>query len=134
MLNNYESGHPWYYYLGGKILTPKNILENAKLSNYQGYLENDVKKFDLLDEPKRTQKFNELFRNELFELKRNLSLYRKYVLEISLRRKNNLIGENEPICDDIYMSMSLKHNHIFSNFRHLILLESFQKQMDLFDF
>ncbi len=61
MLNNYKSGHPWYYHLGGKILTPKNILENAKLSNYQGYLENDVKKFDLLDEPKRTQKFKIAF-------------------------------------------------------------------------
>ncbi len=133
MLNNYKSCHPWYYHLGGKILTPKNILKNAKLSNYQGYLENDIKKFNLLDEPKRTKKLDELFRNELFDLKRSLSLYRKYALEISLRRKNNLIGENDPICDDVYMSLSLKHNHIFNNFSHLILIESFQKQMDLFN-
>lgn len=33
----YNSGHPWYYILGGKVLPPKEILKAVEKTGYEGY-------------------------------------------------------------------------------------------------
>ena len=33
--NNYSSGHPWYYKLGGTILKPSQIIEHVKAAGQQ---------------------------------------------------------------------------------------------------
>ena len=102
----YHPGHPWYYYLGGKPLSPREILEATRHSGYLGYARERIANLDHLSEPKRSQ---------------------------SLRAERDKFRSD--LREDIHVALSLKHNHMVNNFGHLILLdELLSKQKDLFDF
>lgn len=131
----YEPGHPWYYLLGGKPPTPKEILEATRHSGYRGYAHERLMALDKLAEPKRSQSLRaerDKFRSNLH---RDIRRYRACTRQ--LRRTVTIIrdGESPISCDDVYSALSLKHNHMVNNFGHLILLdELLSKQKDLFDF
>ena len=38
----YSPGHPWYYFLGGMPLMPRQILEATRESGYEGYAREDI--------------------------------------------------------------------------------------------
>tara|TARA_R110002094_G_scaffold212378_1_gene182873 strand:- start:2134 stop:2316 length:183 start_codon:yes stop_codon:yes gene_type:complete len=38
----YCPSHPWYYFLGGRPRRPREILEAARQSGYQGYAREDI--------------------------------------------------------------------------------------------
>jgi len=43
--------------------------------------------------------------------------------------------EAQLVCADIHMSMSLKYNHLYNRFAHLIVIDDYlSQQPDLFDF
>jgi hypothetical protein len=42
----YSPGHPWYYHLGGRPLTFKQIRENVRRSGYRGYKPEDIAAID----------------------------------------------------------------------------------------
>ncbi len=131
----YSPGHCWYYKLGGQIPYPKQICAAVKISGYRGYAEERIAAADQKPEPLRSEALRQLRDKFLFNLKADLAIYRRRALELSILRKRG--GE---ICldgsaRDIDTSMSLKHNHLYNGFAHLIWLdELLAKQGDLFGF
>ncbi|PCI85561.1 MAG: hypothetical protein COB24_12665 [Hyphomicrobiales bacterium] len=133
--NDYSAGHPWYYKLDGKVLTPKQILADVMESGYQGYMQDDIKKLNKKAEPMRSAGIRKFTLQIKESLRSNISQYRKYARELAHVRKHPELLASQPICSDVHMSMSLKHNHIYNDFGHLVYLESIKsKQMDLFNF
>lgn len=129
----HSCGHPWYYLLGGPVLTVKQIKAKAEASEYRGYLENEIRALDMRPEPKRSEllrQFQEEFRTELAE---NISGYRKAVRELRQHRDNHPDAPIPTSCDDIHTTMSLKFAHLTNDFAHLAFLEELLgKQGDLF--
>lgn len=132
--NDYGAGHCWYYKLGGKALTPKQILADVKKSGYQGYMQDDFEKLNKKAEPMRSAGIRKLTLKVKESLKHNMAQYRKYARELADLRKHPSLLDQDPICSDVDMNMSLKHNHIYNDFAHLVYLETIKsKQLDLFE-
>ena len=126
--NTYSKGHPWYYVLGGKIPTLKEIKQDAENSKYNGYREEEIQKCSHNNSKLR------LLREQVREsLKKDISRYRQVALELHRYRKTTT-EICDPICKDIHTSMSLKYNHIFNEFANLkYIRQSLSYQPDLFD-
>ena len=55
-VHGYRPTHPWYYLLGGPVLTPRVIKALVLTSDYQGYRAEDIRQADRLPEPERMRK------------------------------------------------------------------------------
>ena len=133
MQNTYEPHHPWYYKLGGKSLYPKQIIKEVKSSGYRGYMQDDISKIDNKCEPQRSEHLKKVRAKVVEDLKNNLSIYRKCIRDLRKEREQGIANQDRYFCSDINMSMSLKHNHLYNNFAHLIYLdELIIHQLDLF--
>ncbi|MEM6398212.1 MAG: hypothetical protein AAF741_17810 [Bacteroidota bacterium] len=73
---NYKPGHPWYFRHGGRVLTPREILESVRQSGYEGYNPEGIKRADDLPEPKRSEMLRQLREAERAFYKRDLTRYR----------------------------------------------------------
>lgn len=130
----YSSGHSWYYHLGGKPLSPKEIRAEVLASDYRGYAREDIEAADRLAEPKRSQKLRALQERFRDDLRRDLSRYRQCVRALRLYRAKHADEAVEPVCDGVHVAISLKHNHLVDDFAHLIWLEDLLwRQRDLFE-
>ena len=130
----YSPGHPWYYFLGGQPLSPRDILEATRQSGYQGYARDDIKAADQMAEPKRSETLRRLRAKFLSDLRNDLSRYRECIRE--LRQTNRQLPDDSKIasCGDIHTALSLKHNHMVNNFAHLIALDDMlAQQRDFFE-
>lgn len=128
--HSYGNGHPWYYLLGGPVLSPRTILEDAKASDYCGYNRDNIAKADTLPEPKRSEALRALYAKHLADLKSDISIYRRCVRDLSSYRKNS---PEVPVCEDVHVNMGLKISHMVNDFAHLIWIEELlSKQGDLF--
>ncbi|MGI1678096.1 MAG: hypothetical protein K6L75_05145 [Cellvibrionaceae bacterium] len=136
MENSYSPGHPWYYKLGGRVLNPAAIMEEVKQENYRSYMADDITKAGNMAEPKRSQKLRDIKTQHVEELAQDLEIYRKYVHQ--LRELRTVQGEVDSSdgCLDLYMSLSLKHNHIYNDMAVLLYADTLlckpTAQMDLF--
>lgn len=131
----YNSGHPWYYLLGGPILLLKDIQSAARQSKYRGYRRDDIRAADNKTEPARTAALRAIQSEVVIELKRDIAGYRTRVLQLRRYRAANALPDKPRACDDIHTNISLKHNHLFNDFAHLITLDDLlSKQGDLFGF
>ena len=129
--NPYPPSHPWYYVLGGVIPGPREIHGQVIASGYQGYLKSDISKAASKQEPKRSITLRDLRGNARSSLFSDLSRYRQCARELNLHRQNH--GYTQSECLDIHVSISLKHNHIYNGFAHLIRLEELlTEQPELF--
>jgi len=81
MKTAYSPSHPWYYYQGGKILTPKEILRNVQRGDLKGYAHDRLEQANNFPEPQRTKRLNELRKAFYADLRRDLSIYRECALE-----------------------------------------------------
>jgi len=128
----YSSSHPWYYLLGGITLMPSDIIACVKTSGYKGYLEEDIGRANNRSEPGRSESLRALKAKVLADLWRDLSRYRALVCALRNHRKER--GYDAPHeCADLHVNISLKHNHLYNDFAHLIALnEMLEKQPDLF--
>ncbi|MEZ5938376.1 MAG: hypothetical protein R3C52_09155 [Hyphomonadaceae bacterium] len=130
----YSSGHPWYYVLGGAVLFPRQIVNDVHNRGYRGYAASDIVAADALSEPKRSRMlrdYREKFRDDL---KRDLSRYRQCANALRSWREHHALNHNDPECADVHTNISLKHNHLYNDFAHLIWLEELlSRQRDLFD-
>lgn len=132
---DYNTGHPWYYYLGGAVLSPKQIRENTKYSQYKGYLREDIAKADRYNEPKRSAALRELQKSCQQHLLADLCVYRQLALKLHHWRQSHDIHTTGSACADIHTNISLKHNHLVNDFAHLIYLdELLSQQGELFGF
>lgn len=131
----YSTGHPWYYLLGGAVLSPKQIKEKVKRSGYGGYLTDYIAAADRKPEPQRSQALRRLRARAVDELKRDMSGYRRRALDLHRYRAANSLPERPTCCADIHTNISLKHNHLVNDFAHLITIDALLSvQTDLFGF
>ncbi len=131
----YRPGHPWYYKLGGVVHKPKQILAAVKASGYRGYKLDEIEKADSKYEPDRSATLRKIRESALMELKADLECYREVVRGLrAFRNVSDKDQEAQPICSDIHMSMSLKYNHLYNDFAHLVYIDDLlSQQPDLFD-
>ena len=134
--HSYTPSHPWYYFLGGRPLTPKEIWQNAKDKNYHGYAWGRIEKADRLKDPKRTEKLQKMRDDFYQDFRRDLRIYRQCALQYHRERETTHNPSSNNGCRDIDVSLMLKHNHLSNGFAHLITLDDLLKsdQLDLFDF
>lgn len=131
---DYRPGHPWFYKLGGKRLSLKAIREAVKSGDYKGYLATDIAKADRMAEPKRTAVLRAILDKARQDLTADIARYRECAFELAQhRREHERIDDNG--CADVFVNISLKHNHIYNGFAHLHTLEHLiSRQPSLFDF
>ena len=127
--NSYNTGHPWYYVLGGKVPSIKAIWKEVAHLDYKGCKEDDIKKA-----AGNSSKLRALKAQSFLRLKNDISSYRKYALELHRYRKSHSTDDHL-VCEDIHVSLSLKNNHIYNELAHLRYIEELLSyQPDLFDF
>ena len=82
----YGAMHCWYYLLGGKRLTLKQIKDCAEKADYKGWNSAEITKIDRMAEPRRTQDCgsyrpqSKSLHNDLMNYRisaRNLAAYRR---------------------------------------------------------
>lgn len=129
MQNTYNNGHPWYYVLGGKVLSIRDIWEEVNLDNRKGgYNRYEIKKAFGNSEKLRALKVKTVAR-----LKSDISRYRQCVFELHRYRKS-LTENHNPVCEDVHVSVSLKVSHIYNELANLKYIEELLSyQPDLFD-
>ena len=129
----YHSGHPWYYLLGGKVLTLKQICNVVYEGSYRGYRADEIRAIAKRREPQRTAAIRKIRHDIIIELKADISRYRICVFQLHAHRRATDGLDIPNICNDIHVSVSLKHNHIVNGFAHLALLDELPAQQgDLF--
>lgn len=132
--NPYLPGHPWYYLLGGPVLMPSAIREAASRSTYHGYRAADIDKVDAMQEPKRSAALRAIREEVLAELRRDLSRYREVACKLRRYRRETAHEPFPDISADVHTAISLKHNHLYNDFAHLLRLDALlSRQRDLFD-
>lgn len=134
--NGYQPGHPWYFFLGGRIPTPKQIIADVKASKYKGYREDEFLTADRKEEPHRSAALRRIRDEEIQGYRKDLSRYRKLACELRKYRLTQELSKSEDVisCDDIHVNINLKYNHLFNRFAHLLYLdELLSRQPDLFD-
>lgn len=130
----YNTGHPWYYKLGGTVLKPSEISNSVKARGYQGYMADDILKTDKRAEPQRSQALHSIKVDVLKSFWDDVSRYRALANQLRKYRITNDPKYAGAVCDDVHTNISLKHNHIYNGLAHLHLLdECLSKQKDLFD-
>lgn len=130
----YNVGHPWYYFLGGAIPTPKQIRADAEISGYKGYREADIEAAHVKPEPKRSASLRMIREDVKMRLSRDISRYREVVRDLRAYRSGDT-DRNHMGCAEVHMSMSLKYAHIYNGFAHLHMLDNLpNQQIDLFGF
>ncbi|PRY94780.1 hypothetical protein BCF33_0378 [Hasllibacter halocynthiae] len=129
----YRPGHPWYYLLGGEVLSPKVIRFEARLAGYKGYRQEEILIAAGKPEPQRSQLLSKIRGEVQHSLSANISRYREVARELHAYRRSHA-GEPVPNCSEaVHTSMSLKYAHIYNDFAHLDLLDSLPQQTSLFD-
>ncbi len=131
--NGYNAGHPWYYVLGGRVQSPKQILQAVKEQGYQGYMAADIAEANRKPGQKRTQALRTLKAQILTELKKDMSAYRQYACWLRQYRQKHELSEIAPTCEGVHIAISLKYSHVYNDLAHLHTLDHLlAAQPDLF--
>lgn len=129
----YSPGHPWFYVLGGPVLPLKTIRAQLQSSGYTGYRD-QIEKAAKKPEPKRSAELTRLQDEVQQELKRDVSGYRTAARNLSLYRQRQDLDHEKPECEGLHIAISLKYNHLYNDFAHLIQIERLKSsQRSLFD-
>ncbi|VVT28133.1 hypothetical protein [Hoeflea sp. EC-HK425] len=129
----YQAGHPWYYYLGGRIPRLKEIRDAVIQSGYRGYMAERIDTLEALPEPRRSEKLRTLRDDVRAELYRDIRRYRVVARALRSYRHEQATTSPGHSCDDVHTAMSLKYAHIYNGLAHLHVLDALLgKQPDLF--
>ena len=130
----YNPGHPWYYVLGGRVQMPREIFNAVKASGYRGWREEDIEKASRRQEPARSVSLRKIREASLTELFRDMSVCRKEARKLRFYRMQYEASCIQRVCADEHVNISLKYNHLYNDFAHLIALdEALSYQPDLFE-
>lgn len=128
----YSSGHPWYYVLGSKALYPSEIRTSVNIEAYPNLMIEAVLKASIMAEPIRSERLRGIRLKIRDRLRTDLSRYLECVRDLKSLRSSGA-AEVKPVCGDIHVSMSLKHNHIYNGYAQLMICENhLAQQADLF--
>lgn len=132
-LTGFSAGHPWYYTLGGAILSPKQIRADVLESDCQGYMAEDIQAVDKKPEPHRSEALRAFKVKFTKELAKDISCYRQTACKIRQDRVENPMDVEPDLCADIHVDISLIYSHISNDFTHLNSIEDLLAQQgDLF--
>lgn len=129
--SGYHAGHPWYYVLGGAVLSPSTIRNEVESSDYGGYLAHHILELAGKTEPQRSNALNDMRAKIVADLRADLSGYRECVGKLRTFRTH--MTESERKCEDVHTAISLKHNHIVNDLANLKTLDGLPTQGDLFN-
>ena len=130
----YSQSHPWYYVLGGRVLSPAEIQASVELNAYSAAISEDILKIAKRLEPQRSEGLRELRGAIKQSLQRDIDIYLKFALKLKASRQY-ADSNAELTCNDIHVSMSLKHNHLCYGYARLMNCEDHLNQKtDLFAF
>lgn len=128
----YSPGHPWYYFLGGKVLGPKSILKDVLASGYRGY-RTDIDKALSLVEPKRSEMLRKIRGNVVLQYHADLERYREVIRELQKTPIHDRRPDGTVSSAPVHTSASLKYCHLYNDLAHLIRIdEALSVQGDLF--
>lgn len=131
----YGAGHPWYYLLGGAVLSPKQIRDNVRQSGYRGYLLDEITAAGNKPEPQRSRALRQLHTRAVEAFRQDMSGYRRCALQLHRYRAANPMDVCPTRCDNIHTAIGLKHNHLVNDLAHLITIDAMLTvQADLFGF
>ena len=98
-------------------------------------MEADIHAAKALSEPQRSEALRSLQTKVCHAMKQDLKRYRELARELSHKRKLGSDQKAPVSCADIHTSIALKHNHLFNDFCHLILIDDLLSvQPDLFGY
>ena len=130
----YSPGHPWYYFLGGKIRGPKSILKDVLASGYQGY-RTDIDDACNLVEPKRSEQLRRIKAEVLGQYRADLERYREVIWELRKTPTHDRGPDSTVSSAPIHTSASLKYCHLYNDLAHLIRMDdALSVQGDLFSY
>ncbi len=128
----YSPGHPWYYFLGGKVLSPKSILKEVLASGYQGY-RTDINYACNLVEAKRSEQLRKIKAEVLGQYRANLERYREVIQELRKTPAHDRGPDGTTSPASVHTSASLKYCHLYNDLAHLIRIDdALSVQGDLF--
>lgn len=110
----YDSGHCWYYKLGGRILTPEEVCKEA--------------------EPKRSKQIIAAIEDCSHSQERNIERYIEVTKQVEYERRwlGPFVWDKERMWNEPTTAAMLKHNHIFYTHATLEKLKGLSRQMSLF--
>ena len=128
----YSPGHPWYYFLGGKVRGPKSILKGVLASGYQGY-RTDIEDASNLVEPKRSEQLRKIRGDLVLQYRADLERYREVIWELRKTPTHDRGPDGTASPASVHTSASLKYSHLYNNLAHLIRIDdALSVQGDLF--
>lgn len=130
---DYHISHPWYFYLGGPVPSPRAIRDLVLQTGTTGYRNYEFSRLDHQPEPQRSAAIREAQEVVKAELRKDFARYRQCVLELHRHRETQDFGNEPRSCDDIHTNLSLKVAHMINGFAHLHQLDGMDRQTDLFD-
>lgn len=128
----YSPSHPWYYFLGGKLLGPKSILKDVLASGYQGY-RTDIDDACNLVEPKRSEQLRKIKAEVLGQYRANLERYREVIQELRKTPAHDRGPDGTACPAAVHTSAGLKYCHLYNDLAHLNRIhDALSVQGDLF--
>ena len=106
----YAAGHPWYYHLGGRRLSLKEIRQAAINSGYRGYDSEEIDRIAKMQEPRRSELLRTMRQKFALDLIDDISRYRKLARELVKYRNEGLDSKQSRCCDDIHTNM--RHHNL----------------------
>lgn len=110
----YNSSHPWYYKLGGRILSPAEIA--AEVEHELGTTGDFtmVEKLDQMNEPRRSNKIRKAIEQLQQSQQQNVERYHEVTEQLTYERERPgpYEWDKRRMWSDPTTAVSLKHNHI----------------------
>jgi hypothetical protein len=130
---DYSPGHPWYYFLGGRVLPPKAIRAIVRAHGTHGYRRDEIRRAAAQPEPSRSEALRKIRIDVMRSLKSNISIYREVARDLRRYRIETADQPRPAACANVHTAMSLKFAHLCNDFAHIDLLDATPQQADLFD-
>lgn len=130
----YDSGHCWYYRLGGRIMTPEEICQEAEVSGKNWGDAGLIERLEKAGEPKRSALIAEAIQNCELNQAQDIQRYQEVTNQVEYERRwlGPYQWDEGRMWNDPCTAASLKHNHIFYNQATLIRLRSMTQQLRFF--
>ena len=131
--NGYSAGHPWYFYLGGRRLSLKQIRDAVLENGCEGWMTGYILDADKKSEPQRSETLRTMRAKVIDDLRYDIGGYRRCARELAARRKAGLDRIKQVACAEVHTNISLKFSHLVNDFAHLRMIDDLlSKQLDLF--
>ncbi|NRA87236.1 MAG: hypothetical protein HRU28_07535 [Rhizobiales bacterium] len=82
--SDYSPFHPWYYYLGGAVISLKQTKARIAIKDVESYRAEEFEEINSRVEPRRSETLLLIKEKIMQELARDISAYRRAVRELNI--------------------------------------------------